>query len=44
MELSINGEEIFLKSNDGESPMLQTLHLREYQNIGFNILYLSAGL
>ena len=39
MELSINGEEIFKKGNDGESP---TLLLREYQNTGFNILYLSA--
>ena len=42
MELSINGEEIFLKRNDGESPMLQTLLLREHQNISFNILYFSA--
>ena len=29
----------FKKSNDGESPSPQTLLLREYQNIGFNILY-----
>ena len=42
MELSINGEEIFLKSNDGESLTLQMLLLREYQNTGFNILFLSA--
>ena len=42
MELSINGEEIFLKGNDGESPTLQMLLLREYQNTAFNILFLSA--